>query len=198
VAENAPLDISDQRQMAIIREPTMEFSVVWQVRCGEVGAWKYPGERAMSMPIANYVKYLAPKYAHMVPVTARGTKVTVYVPTGSLIQKTYNIDVRDKKGHMAMFQQRLLGASVLARLQQSGADLQMVEYHDASDVGTNEGLYVTLKPTAFALVNGGLRRDWNPKTKWDQYMSVPVNRYETNYLAFGDAGATFAARAGLD
>jgi hypothetical protein len=193
MTEHSPFDINDQRQLAILREPNMEFSIVWQVRCGETGGWRYPGERAMTMPTAAYVNFLTTKYKGMTPLGARGARVAVHVPTGELIQKTYDLDIRNKKGHMTMFQQRLMVAAAAARLKEGGVEVEVIEYNNPSEVGGKDGLYVTLKPLGFALVKGTSRRDWNPQRKWDEFMSVPLDRYENSVVAFGDAGATFVS-----
>ncbi|MGM9483989.1 hypothetical protein ACS5PN_22525 [Roseateles sp. NT4] len=185
---------TNPRAQALIASPGPEASLVWRVDCGQGFGWRYPGDRAMAMPIANYVNFIKTRYDGMRPLPA-AAPLTVYVPSSELLQKVYGMDTHTKRGHMEIFQQRLLGASVVARLLQSHVEARVVEYGDPDEFDGKDGLIVTAKPFAFALVTPVGRRDWNPRQQWSQYMRVPLESYGNSVLAFGDAGATFAATA---
>ncbi len=198
LAENSPFDYSNIEQRTVVMSTGPDFSLVWHIECGQPGGWHYPGERALAIPISAYIKLQESLVKGMSPLHRQEGNITVHIPSGEFLRKVYAHDLTTQEGHLGLFQQRLLGASVIARLRQSGAFnvVDVKEYNDSSEVGNTEGLYVAAKPFTFSLVGrDGLPRGWNPKTQWQQYMPVPVNSYANAMLSFGDAGARFAVSA---
>jgi len=198
LAENTPFDINNIEQRRMVTSSNPDFSLVWHIECGQPGGWQYPGERALAIPISAYIQAQENSVKGMTPLPVQGAGITVHLPSGELLRKVYAHDLTTREGHFGLFQQRLLGASVIARLRQSGAFnvVDVKEYNDASEVGNKEGLYVAIKPFTFYLVgHDSLQRAWNPKTQWNQYMPAPVDSYASAILSFGDAGARFAVSA---